>query len=106
MPSIFQLAENDRSIFFFDQVHQWTAESVISDLIRMNEEDKEKPIHLFVNSRGGNLLDMFSIIDVMKAINAPIHTYALGMAASAGSMIVGCGTPGKRFISSNSESSA
>ena len=104
MPSIFDLINSEnRSIFFFDQVHQWSAETVISDLIRMNEEDKEKPIHLFINSRGGSLLDLFSIIDVMKAIQAPIHTYTLGMAASAGSLIAGCGTKGKRFISSNSE---
>lgn len=104
MPSIFDLINSEnRSIFFFDQVHQWSAETVISDLIRMNEEDKENPIHLFINSRGGSLLDLFSIIDVMKAMQAPIHTYTLGMAASAGSLIAGCGTKGKRFISKNSE---
>lgn len=103
MPSIFQLAENDRSIFFFDQVHQWTAQSIISDLIRMNDEDKEKPISLFINSHGGSVFDMLGIVDVMKTIKAPIDTYILGSAYSAASLIAACGNKGKRFISANSE---
>ncbi len=103
MPSIFQLAENDRSIFFFDQVYQWTAQSIISDLIRMNDEDKEKPISLFINSHGGSVFDMLGIVDVMKTIKAPIDTYILGSAYSAASLIAACGNKGKRFISANSE---
>lgn len=103
MPSIFQLTDNDRSIFFFEDVWQWSARSIISDLIRMNDEDKEKPISIFINSVGGSVIDMLGIIDVMKTIQAPINTFILGSAYSAASLIAACGNKGKRFISSNSQ---
>ena len=104
MPSFLQLpSDSSRSIFFFDAVFSWSAKSVISDLIRMNEESKDEPIQLFINSVGGSVIDMYAIIDIMNLVKAPIHTYTLGIAASAGSLIAANGTKGKRFISTNSE---
>jgi len=101
MPSIFSFQDNKRSIFFFDAVYSYTSQKIISDLIRMNEEDKEKPINFFINSGGGLVSDMFAIVDVMKVITAPINTFVLGNASSAASLIAACGD--KRFITANSE---
>lgn len=101
MPSIFDLINSNRSIFLFQDIHSHTAEFLIRDLLRMNQEDSKEDINLFLNSDGGVIIDTFGIIDVMKAISAPINTIVLGMAGSAASLISAHGN--KRFISPNSE---
>ena len=101
MPSIFSFQDNKRSIFLFDPVFSMSAENVIRDLMRMNEESKELPINIFINSPGGVITDMFAIADVIKVTTAPINTFVLGQASSAASLIATCGD--KRFIASNAE---
>ena len=54
-----------------------------------NNNDKEKkeyerqPIKLFINSYGGNVDDMWSLIDIIENSKTPIHTYCTGYAMSA-----------------------
>lgn len=46
-------------------------------------------LHIYINSFGGHVHEMLGIISAMQAINQkiPVHTYNMGMAASAGAMI-------------------
>ncbi len=98
--SIFDLiGNNNRSIYLFDKVNSRSAQLIIKDLLRMNQESDE-PIAMFINSGGGSVIDMMAIIDVMNAIKAPVNTFVLGIAASAASLIAANGK--KRMISSNS----
>lgn len=98
--SIFDLiGNNNRSIYLFDTVNVRSAQLIIKDLLRMNQESDE-PIAMFINSGGGSVVDMMAIIDVMNAVKSPINTFVLGMAASAASLIAANGN--KRMISSNS----
>jgi len=99
MPSIFDFIGSSRSIYLFDTVNPYSTESIIKDLLRMNQEGDE-PISMFINSPGGRVVDMFALIDVMNAIDAPINTFVLGQAASAASLIAANGD--KRLISTNS----
>lgn len=99
MPSIFDLIGNNRSIYLFDSVNSRSAQSIIQDLLRMNQESDE-PISMFINSGGGSVVDMMAIIDVMNAVKSPVNTFVLGIAASAASLIAANGK--KRMISSNS----
>ena len=97
---IFGFLDSKRSIYLFDPIYPWTAESLIRDLLEMNSQSQE-PINIFINSPGGYVTDALGIVDVMKAIKSPINTIILGRAASAASLIATCG--GKRYISANSE---
>lgn len=97
---LFDFGNSSRSIYLFDAIHSWSAQSVIKDLLKMNSDGKE-PINMFINSPGGLVTDALAIIDVMKAIEAPVNTIVLGKAASCGSLISASGD--KRFISENSE---
>ena len=68
-----------------------------------DKEDKEKkdykrkPIKFFINSNGGNVSDMFSIIDIIENSKTPIYTYCTGKAHSCGGLLLMSGI--KRFIS-------
>ena len=63
-----------------------------------------RPIKLFVSSHGGNVSDMFSIVDVMEMVKentCDIETVGVGKVMSAGVPILAAGTKGKRKIGKN-----
>ena len=57
---------------------------------------KRKPITIFINSFGGSVYDMWSIIDIITNSKTPIYTYCTGYAMSAGFIIFLAGH--KRFV--------
>lgn len=101
MPSFLNSKLLERSIFLFGEVWTYSAEDIVQKLLEMNKENDSEPINFIINSPGGVVYDMFSIVDTMNLIKAPIHTYVIGLAASAASVIASCGE--KRFITENSQ---
>ena len=64
-------------------------------------EDSKQSMRMFISTHGGNISDMFSIIDVMKMIqknSCEIETIAIGKVMSAGVLILAAGSKGKRKI--------
>lgn len=60
-------------------------------------------IILLIHSPGGNLADAWSLIDVMESTSIPITTIGMGMVCSGGTMVLGAGDPGKRFVMPRTE---
>jgi ATP-dependent Clp protease protease subunit len=60
------------------------------------KEYERPPIKFFINSHGGNLCDMWALVDIMLNSNTPIYTYCTGYAESAGLKIFLAGH--KRFV--------
>lgn len=90
---------DDRIITYFDQVDSDTAEVAIAKLLHLDALDNKKPIHLYINSPGGEVISGLALYDTIRSINAPVYGYVLGMAASMGSILIsGCD---KRFINPN-----
>ena len=58
------------------------------------------PIHLHINSPGGDAFSGLSIVDTIQACRTPIYTYVDGSAASAATLIAMAGD--KRYASKNS----
>ena len=52
---------------------------------------------MYINSPGGSITSLFTIYDTMKYIKPDISTVCMGLAASAASVILAGGTPGKRY---------
>lgn len=71
-------------------VTEITAESVnsmIMQLLYLEQEDPDGEITIFINSPGGSVRDGLALYDVMKAISCPIRTVCMGIAASMGSIL-------------------
>ena len=77
----------------------WTCSprGVIDQLIYLSREPI-KPIRIFIDSGGGSLNTAIALHDIMKTMPCPLYTIALGLAASAATLILAAGTQGKRFI--------
>jgi ATP-dependent protease ClpP protease subunit len=56
---------------------------------------------MVISSVGGAVNDAFAIIDTMRAINIPVHTYGLGQIYSCGLLIFMAGEQGSRFLFKN-----
>lgn len=58
--------------------------------------NQRTPIKIYINTRGGSVDDMWSLIHVIESSQTPIYTYCTGYAYSAGFLIFIAGH--KRFM--------
>jgi ATP-dependent Clp protease protease subunit len=86
----------DRIIFIGSEITDDLANSVVAQLLLLNQQDKEKDIALYINSPGGSITAGLAIIDTMKFVSADVCTICIGQAASMGADILACGAKGKR----------
>ena len=89
---------NERIVFVAGEVETHMANTIVAQLLHLEQEDPEKDITLYVNSPGGSISAGFAIIDTMNYIKPKVSTVCIGMAASMGAMILSQGEKGKRFV--------
>lgn len=93
----------DRIIFVNGEINNDMSQIVISQLLYLESENKDKDITMYINSPGGAVTDTFAILDVMNTIKPDVSTVCIGEACSGGSVLLAGGTKGKRFILPNAE---
>lgn len=92
----------DRIVFLGTEVNSVTANLIVAQMLFLDQADATAPIHFYINSPGGSVYDGLAILDVMNHIQAPVHTYCVGLAASMGSLLLQAGEPGQRYSMPNS----
>ena len=95
----------DRVVWIDTEINENTL-SVVPNILKWNREDKDipveerKPIKIFFNSPGGDLDTEETLVSIIRLSKTPIYGIALGMVASAASLIyLSCH---KRFALKNS----
>lgn len=91
----------ERIVFAAGSVDDAMANTIVAQLIHLEQEDPEKDITLYVNSPGGSVSAGMAIIDTMNYIKPKVSTVCIGMAASMGAMILSQGEKGKRYVLPN-----
>ena len=66
-------------------------------LLYLQSEKKNQEISLYVNSPGGYVSSTLAIYDTMQFLDAPVATYAIGLAASGAALLLAGGKAGRRF---------
>ena len=94
---------NDRIVFLGGPIDDHSANIIVAQLLLLDSKDKEKPVYLYINSPGGSVTAAMAILDTMNHIKAEVATVCVGLAASAGAVILSCGSPGKRSALKNAE---
>ena len=87
----------DRIIFLGTPIDDGVANLIMAQLLHLESEDPEKDIYIYINSPGGSITSLFAIYDTMKYIKPDVATVCMGLAASAGAVILAGGTAGKRY---------
>ncbi|OBU70469.1 ATP-dependent Clp protease proteolytic subunit [Stenotrophomonas maltophilia] len=91
----------ERIIFLNGEVDDTVSALVCAQLLFLESENPEKPIHLYINSPGGVITSGLAMYDTMQYISAPVHTLCMGTARSMGSFLLMAGEPGHRAALAN-----
>ena len=94
---IFSLLLKNRIVFLGTPINDQIANLIVAQLLFLNQEDREAPISMYINSPGGQVYAGLAIYDTMQMITNPISTVAVGVTASFGTVLLTTGTKGQRY---------
>lgn len=98
---IFSLLLRNRIVFLGTPINDQVANLIVAQLLFLSSEDSESPIQMYINSPGGQVYSGLAIYDTMQMIPNPIRTFAVGMTASFGTVLLTAGTQGERYALPN-----
>jgi ATP-dependent Clp protease protease subunit len=94
---IYSLLLKERIVFLGTPINDQIANLIVAQLLYLNSEDPNQGINLYINSPGGSIYAGLAIYDTMQMIPAPVSTYAIGVTASMGTVLLSSGAKGKRY---------
>src|SRR6478609_2162508 len=100
---IFSRLLRERIVFLGTEVSDQSANLIVAQMLFLEAEDPDADIRLYVNSPGGSAYAGFAIYDAMQFVKPDVQTYAVGMAMSAGALILAGGAAGKRYVLPNAK---
>jgi ATP-dependent Clp protease protease subunit len=91
----------ERIVFLNGEVNDTVSALVCAQLLFLEADNPNKPIHLYINSPGGVVTSGLAMYDTMQYIKAPVHTVCMGTARSMGSFLLMAGKAGERVALPN-----
>jgi ATP-dependent Clp protease protease subunit len=98
---IYSLLLKERVVFVGAAINDQLANLIVAQLLWLDREDSDSEIKMYIQSPGGEVNAGFAIYDTMQLIHAPVSTYAIGLTASFGTILLTAGAKGRRFAMPN-----
>lgn len=92
----------DRIIFLGSEIDDIVANSIVAQLLLLDQKDSKRDIYLYINSPGGSVVDGLAIYDTMQFVRPDVVTVCVGEAASMASVLLAAGAKDKRQVLPNS----
>jgi ATP-dependent Clp protease protease subunit len=92
----------DFIVFVTGPIDMSVANTFIAQMLFLESEDSEREISVYINSPGGSAYDGMAMYDTIKHVKNDVSTINVGLAASAGALLLTAGKKGKRFALPNS----
>ncbi|OGI42121.1 MAG: ATP-dependent Clp protease proteolytic subunit, partial [Candidatus Moranbacteria bacterium RIFOXYD1_FULL_44_9] len=89
--------------FLGGPIDDHVANSIIAQLLFLYNQNSKEDIRIYVNSPGGSVSAALAIYDTMQYVKCDVSTICVGLAASAGALLLTAGAKGKRLCLPNSE---
>lgn len=90
----------DRILFLGSPVDDQVANTVIAQLLFLENDDPARAVHLYINSPGGSVTAGLAVYDTIQHIRCQVNTIVVGLAASMGAVLLSSGT-GRRYALPN-----
>ncbi len=100
---IFSRLLKERIIFLTGAIMDEVASLICAQLLYLESENPKKDIAFYINSPGGVVSAGLAMYDTMQYVRPDVSTVCIGQAASAGSLLLASGSPGKRFALPNAK---
>jgi ATP-dependent Clp protease protease subunit len=94
---IFSRLLKERIIMVHTAVEPNMASLIVAEMIYLASEDPDRDIHMYIMSPGGSIHAGLAIYDTMQYIKPDVCTYAVGVTASMGTVLLAGGAANKRF---------
>jgi len=92
----------DKQIIFLNgDINVDMAESIIAQLLYLEDKDFEGDIRIYINSPGGVISAGLAIYDTMQCMKCNVATICIGEAASMAAVLLAAGTEGRRMAFPN-----
>lgn len=89
----------DRKVFIEGEINATSACDFVKCLMLLMKEDAGKPIDVYINSPGGEVVSGMLILDALKGLKTEVNLHCAGMAASMAAILLSAGEKGHRFVS-------
>ncbi len=94
---IFSRLLEDRIIFIGSVINDAVANTVIAQMLYLQNENKNQDIELYIHSFGGAVTSGLAIYDTMQLVQPDVSTYVVGQAYSIAAVLLAGGAKSKRF---------
>lgn len=92
---VFSRLMMDRILFLSGEVSPDSMDTLVAQMLFLDSLSHD-PIHLYIDSGGGECYSGLELVSVMQIIESPVYTTVLGCAASMGAVIASSGEKGHR----------
>lgn len=93
----------DRIIFVGGPIDDASANTIIAQMLFLDNQNSDKDIKIYINSPGGSVTAGMAIFDTMQYLKSDVSTICIGMAASMAAVLLAAGKKGKRLALPNAE---
>lgn len=84
----FDILFGDRVVFINDFIDDDVAGVVIAQLLALESKDSTSGISIYLNTPGGNVDSIFSVLDTIKYVNCPVSTVCLGQCSGSSVLLL------------------
>ena len=95
---IFSRLLSDRIIYLGTAVDDGVANTVIAQVLHLENESRDVPIQIYLNSEGGDVQSVLAIHDALAYVHCPVAVTCVGQVVAAPVLLLGAGTPGLRSV--------
>ncbi len=87
----------DFIVFVTGEITMEMANTFIAQMLFLESEDPERQISIYINSQGGGVYAGLAMYDTVRHVKNPVSTINVGLAASAGALLLASGDKGRRY---------
>ena len=95
---IFSRLLSDRIVYIGTAIDDGVANTVIAQVLHLENESRDQPIQVYVNSSGGDVQAVLAIHDALAYVRSQVAVTCVGQVVAAPVLLLAAGTPGLRAV--------
>lgn len=95
---IFSRLLSDRIVYLGTGIDDGVANTVIAQVLHLENEAPDRPIQLYLNSEGGDAQAVLAIHDALAYVRCEVAVTCIGQVVAAPVVLLAAGTPGQRSV--------
>ncbi|MBK0330238.1 ATP-dependent Clp protease proteolytic subunit [Brachybacterium halotolerans subsp. kimchii] len=95
---VFSRLLSDRIVYLGTPVDDGVANTVIAQILHLENDAPDRPIQLYLNSEGGDAQAVLAIHDALEYVRSDVAVTCVGQVVAAPVVLLAAGTPGMRAV--------